>query len=117
MMDGLVEIYLPDLKYKDAALSKAYSGAAGYFDVAQAAIQEMYRQTGPLQWGANGVLQRGLMVRHLLLPGCRKDSMAVLEALSRPGAAQAHPFEPDEPIHALLPRGGLQGDRPPGDGF
>ena len=52
-------------------------------DVAQAAIQEMYRQTGPLQWGANGVLQRGLMVRHLLLPGCRKDSMAVLEALSR----------------------------------
>ena len=83
MMDGLVEIYLPDLKYKDAALSKAYSGAADYFDVAQAAIQEMYRQTGPLQWGANGVLQRGLMVRHLLLPGCRKDSMAVLEALSR----------------------------------
>ena len=83
MMDGLVEIYLPDLKYKDAALSKAYSGAADYFDVAQAAIQEMYRQTGPLQWGANGVLQRGLMVRLLLLPGCRKDSMAVLEALSR----------------------------------
>ena len=42
----------------------------------------MYRQTGPVQWGESGVLQRGLMVRHLLLPGCRKDSMAVLEALS-----------------------------------
>lgn len=82
MMEGLVEIYLPDLKYKDAALAARYSGAADYFEVAQAAVQEMYRQTGPVQWGESGVLQRGLMVRHLLLPGCRKDSMAVLEALS-----------------------------------
>ena len=82
MMEGLVEIYLPDLKYKDAALAARYSGAADYFEVAQEAVQEMYRQTGPVQWGESGVLQRGLMVRHLLLPGCRKDSMAVLEALS-----------------------------------
>ncbi len=83
MMEGLVEIYLPDLKYKDAALAARYSGAADYFEVAQAAVQEMYRQAGPVQRGESGVLQRGLMVRHLLLPGCRKDSMAVLEALSR----------------------------------
>ena len=82
MMEGLVEIYLPDLKYKDAALAARYLGAADYFEVAQEAVQEMYRQTGPVQWGESGVLQRGLMVRHLLLPGCRKDSMAVLEALS-----------------------------------
>ena len=59
MMDGLVEIYLPDLKYKDAALSKAYSGAADYFDVAQAAIQRCTGRRGLCNGGQTAFCKGG----------------------------------------------------------
>ena len=74
-----VDIYLPDCKYKDSSLSARYSAAPDYFAWASAAIIEMYRQTGPVKTGADGLLQKGVMIRHLVLPGCRKDSIAVLE--------------------------------------
>lgn len=78
---GLVDVYLPDLKYFSSELSARYSGAADYFEVASAAITEMLSQVGePVFEG--GLIKRGVIVRHLVLPGCRKDSMNVLRALS-----------------------------------
>ena len=78
---GLVDVYLPDLKYFSSELSAKYSGAADYFKVASAAIAEMFAQTGEAVI-KDGLIKRGVIVRHLVLPGCRKDSINVLEALS-----------------------------------
>lgn len=78
---GDVDVYLPDLKYFSPALSARYSAASDYFSVAAAAIVEMVRQTGPVTF-RDGILTRGVLVRHLVLPGCRKDSIALLERLA-----------------------------------
>lgn len=82
-LEGLVDIYLPDCKYYSATLSEAYSQAPDYFSVALLAIREMLRQSGnPVFDPQTGMLQSGTVVRHLVLPGCRKDSIALLQALS-----------------------------------
>lgn len=78
---GLVDIYLPDFKYADRELARQYSGAADYPEVAEAAIKEMYRQVGKFELDENGIMTKGLIVRHLVLPGCRKNSLEVLERL------------------------------------
>lgn len=83
-MEGLVDIYLPDFKYMDAGLAKRYSHAADYSDVAKAAIAEMVRQTGRAVFESgdeNGLMRRGTIVRHLVLPGCVEDSKAVIRYL------------------------------------
>ncbi len=77
-LEGKIDVYLPDLKYRSSLLSARYSGAADYFDTASAAILEMLRQTGPFRLDENGILQRGVMIRHLVLPGYSADSLAVL---------------------------------------
>ncbi len=77
-LEGLVDIYLPDLKYADNALAKALSGAADYVQTAQAAIREMVRQTGPVQWQGEKVI-RGVIIRHLILPGQVENSLKVLD--------------------------------------
>ena len=77
---GKVDIYLPDLKYADSRLARALSGAPDYFPVATAAIREMVRQTGPVQWEGDRV-KRGVIVRHLILPGCVDNSLKVLDWL------------------------------------
>ena len=77
-LEGLVDIYLPDLKYADGALAKALSGARDYFSVATAAIKEMVRQTGPVQWDGDKVV-RGTIIRHLILPGCVENSLRCLD--------------------------------------
>ena len=77
-LEGLVDIYLPDLKYADATLAGALSGAADYFSVAAAAIREMVRQTGPVQWQGEKIV-RGTVIRHLILPGCVENSLRVLD--------------------------------------
>ena len=79
--EGLVDIYLPDFKYVSPELSAAYSAAPDYATYARAALREMFRQVG----GAvceNGLMKRGMIVRHLVLPGCRKDSITVLHELA-----------------------------------
>lgn len=83
LLDGLVDIYLPDLKYCDTALSGRYSHAPDYFEKAAAAITEMVRQVGvPLFVdGEDSLMLRGVIVRHLLLPGCGRDSRRVLRYL------------------------------------
>lgn len=78
-LDGLVDIYLPDFKYAHHALAKRYSGAESYPDMAKQAIAEMYRQVGTPVYNADGVMRRGLMVRHLVLPGHTRNSMDVLD--------------------------------------
>ncbi len=82
LLDGLVDIYLPDLKYQSAALSLKYSHAADYFEKAAAAIAEMFRQVGKPAYDADtGLMKKGIIVRHLLLPGQSGDSKRVLRYL------------------------------------
>lgn len=82
MLDGLIDIYLPDLKYADDELAKRLSGASDYVETAKAAVLEMARQTGPAQYDEEGIMTRGTIVRHLILPGHTKNSIAVLDWLS-----------------------------------
>ena len=84
-LEGLVDIYLPDLKYHDVSISRKYSAAPDYFDVACAAISEMVRQTGDpvFEDGEDSLMKRGVIVRHLLLPGCEEDSRYLLDYLYR----------------------------------
>lgn len=81
LLDGLVDIYLPDFKYYSSELSTRYSKAADYYTCACAALAEMYRQTGPCSFDDRGILRRGIIVRHLLLPGQVKDSKKILHYL------------------------------------
>ncbi len=81
-LEGLVDIYLPDFKYMSPELAKCYSHAPDYPEVAKNAICEMYRQTGKYKYSAGGTLISGLMVRHLVLPGARHDSINVLRTLA-----------------------------------
>lgn len=69
LLDGVVDIYMPDVKYADAEVGRRYSRVSRYPDVNQAAVKEMHRQVGDLTMDERGVAQRGLLVRHLVLPG------------------------------------------------
>ena len=79
-LEGRIDIYLPDLKYADNRLAAQLSGATDYFQTATAAIQEMVRQTGPVVWDGEKV-KKGVIVRHLILPGCVENSLKVLDWL------------------------------------
>jgi putative pyruvate formate lyase activating enzyme len=81
LLDGLVDIYLPDFKYISSALSSDYSAAPDYADRATEAVTEMYRQTGAYK-EQSSLAVRGLIIRHLVLPGCRTDSIAVMRHLA-----------------------------------
>ena len=98
-----MDVYLPDLKYGDNALAKSLSGIDDYFETATQAILEMYRQTGPVQWQGEKVT-RGVIIRHLVLPGHVENSLKVLDWIG------AH-FAPGEVLVSLMrqytPMGGL----------
>ncbi|WMJ89307.1 radical SAM protein [Anaerocolumna sp. MB42-C2] len=81
LLEGYVDIYLPDLKYKSGEISKKYSNAENYFQYATKAINEMVRQTGEPAFNEAGIMTRGVIVRHLALPGCLKDSKDIMEYL------------------------------------
>ena len=78
LLEGLVDIYLPDFKFYSTALSMRYAQAADYFAVASRALQEMHRQTGAVQIGEDGLMQRGVLVRYLALPKAREDGEQLL---------------------------------------
>ena len=78
--EGKVQVYLPDLKYFSTELSAKYSAAPDYFAVASKAIMEMHRQQPQLVWEGD-LLKSGLIIRHLVLPGCMKDSLQILDFL------------------------------------
>ena len=97
--EGRVSVYLPDLKYIYPDAAKRYSAAPDYFDFAGPALREMLRQTGPVELDDDGVILRGTIVRHLILPGRAEESMAILDWIAEnlPGAwvslmAQYLPF-------------------------
>ncbi len=79
---GLVDVYMPDLKYFSPELSEKYSGAKDYYMVAIEAIRRMRAQVGEPQYDENGIMTRGLLIRHLVLPGCRKDSIELIHRLA-----------------------------------
>jgi len=82
LLDGIVDIYLPDMRYSDNAVGLKYSSAPHYPEVNRAAIREMYRQVGNLVLDENGVAQRGLIIRHLVLPGGLSGTGGVMKFLA-----------------------------------
>ena len=94
-LEGKVQIYLPDLKYLDAARAERYSAAADYPEAAKAAILEMFRQVGPVELDADGIMQRGLIIRHLILPGGLNEARAVMDWV-------AETFRPGEVLFSLM---------------
>ncbi len=79
MMDGIVDIYMPDFKYWSAERSRKYMQAENYTEAARAAIRAMHRQVGPLVLNNDGLAQRGMIIRHLVMPGCLDETRAILE--------------------------------------
>ena len=79
MLEGYIDIYLPDLKYFYDELGKEYSKVNNYFEVATKAIKEMYRQVGTPQLDDNGIMKKGLMIRHLILPNQTENSKQILK--------------------------------------
>ena len=102
-LEGKVQVYLPDLKYADGELAEELSGAGDYFPVAAAAIREMARQTGPAQWRGERLV-KGVLIRHLILPGHVVNSLKVLDWIGEN-------FAPGEVLVSLMrqytPMGGL----------
>ena len=93
-LEGLVDIYLPDLKYADNRLAAALSGCGDYFQVAAAAIKEMVSQVGPVQWKGDKVT-KGVIIRHLILPGFVDNSLKVLDWIGET-------FTPGEVLVSLM---------------
>ena len=105
LLTGKVQVYLPDLKYALAEPARKYSGAADYFDWASAAILEMFRQTGPYVM-EGGQLKRGVLIRHLLLPGELENTRRCIDWV-------AETFAPGQVLFSLMsqytPQPGAQG--------
>lgn len=80
-LEGLADVYLPDVKYFDEALALRYSGARGYFEAAYNAVKEMVRQTERCVI-EDGLIKKGVIIRHLVLPSCYKDSIRLLQGLA-----------------------------------
>lgn len=80
-LEGYVDVWLADVKYVSSELSGLYSNAPDYFEVCQRAVAQMLKQAGPPVFNREGYMTRGVILRHLALPGARKDSFAVLDYL------------------------------------
>jgi putative pyruvate formate lyase activating enzyme len=83
LLEGIVDIYLPDMKYGEDLWAEEYSHMRNYFAVNVAAVREMYRQVGPLITDSSGIAVKGLLVRHLVLPDGRAGSAKVFRALAQ----------------------------------
>lgn len=81
-LKGYADIYLPDIKYYSPEISLKYSQAGDYFEIASAAVKEMTGQTGAIGYDEHGVMQRGVLIRHMVLPGHREDSIKILRWIS-----------------------------------
>ena len=90
LLEGYVDVYLPDYKYAQSELAQKFSHASDYPEKALLAVQEMVRQTGAVQFDENGYIRRGTIVRHLILPGHTKNSKEVLKVLNRTFGAQIY---------------------------
>jgi putative pyruvate formate lyase activating enzyme len=83
MLDGIIDIYMPDMKYSQPEISERLSGVSDYPSVNQLAVKEMFRQVGDLVLSPRGIAERGLLIRHLVLPGDLAGSKAILRFLAR----------------------------------
>ena len=93
--EGKAQIYLPDFKYSDNAAAARYSGAPDYFERAAAAVKEMFRQTGKALYDEAGLMTRGVVIRHLMLPGMWRNTQGVIDFI-------ASSFEPGEIVFCLM---------------
>ena len=82
LLEGAVDVYLPDLKHVSPRLSRLCAGAPDYFEIASQAIREMCRQTGPAVYDEDEMMQKGVIVRHLILPSCTVDSCKALDFIA-----------------------------------
>jgi len=83
LMDGVVDIYMPDFKYWDSEMARKYSRAPDYPEVARRTIKEMFRQVGDLEFDAHGVAKRGLLIRHLVMPGGVAGTREIMQWIAR----------------------------------
>lgn len=90
LLDGIIDIYMPDMKYSDANTAERLSGIKDYPEVNQAAVKEMHRQVGDLQVDEHGIAQRGLLVRHLVLPGRLAGTGEVMRFLAQEVSANTY---------------------------
>ena len=79
MLDGWIDVYLPDLKHYSPSMSRLCAGTDDYFEKTSLAIQEMVRQCGTPMYDENGIMRRGVLIRHLILPGCTGESIRLLD--------------------------------------
>jgi putative pyruvate formate lyase activating enzyme len=82
-LDGIIDIYMPDLKYSNSEHARQYSGVKNYWDVARPALKEMQRQVGDLVMDRRGIAQRGILVRHLVLPNGLAGSREILDFVAQ----------------------------------
>lgn len=94
-LNGKIQIYLPDLKYSDDIAAVKYSNAPYYFRIATEAIKEMYRQVGDYQIDANGVMTKGVIIRHLIMPGMLDNSKKIIDWI-------ADTFKPGQVMFSLM---------------
>ncbi|MFC2002910.1 radical SAM protein [Chloroflexota bacterium] len=90
LLDGIVDIYMPDMKYSDAKIGEELSGVKDYPEVNKAAVGEMHRQVGDLQMDKTGVAQRGLLVRHMVLPNRLAGTQEVVRFLAQEVSTNIH---------------------------
>ena len=96
MLEGKIQIYLPDMKYSNNEIAMRYSSAPDYFETAQAAIAEMFRQVGPYRMNEDGeMIEQGLIVRHLILPSHLKNTYGVIDWF-------AETFQPGDAMFSLM---------------
>lgn len=90
LLQGVIDIYMPDIRYTDSGAAEKYSGAGDYPAVNQAALKEMWRQVGELQVDGEGIASRGMLVRHLVLPNGLSQTREALKFLSREISPEVH---------------------------
>jgi putative pyruvate formate lyase activating enzyme len=90
-----IRCWMPDLKYSDSRVAEKYSHAPDYFEEASMAIEQMFRQTGPYEIGSDGILKKGVLIRHLILPGQIENTKGVLEYI-------AETFKPGDVLCSLM---------------
>ena len=94
-LKGKVQIWLPDLKYSNDIAAIKYSNAPSYFRIATDAIKEMYKQVGPYKLNDNGIMQSGVIIRHLLMPGMVENTKGVIDWVAKT-------FKPGEVMFSLM---------------
>ena len=90
LLDGVVDVYLPDMKYSQGKIAKKYSGARDYHEFNQAAVREMYRQVGDLILDENEIAVRGLIIRHLLLPNGLAGTEEIMRFIAEEVSVRIH---------------------------